>query len=123
MARLRYFAVSIVVDGENLPEISDEDARDEEEDSPTQTHYIQVEEGLEFTVHITIYKSYPLKSADGLECRIIMDGEQRDSMIRDRLDIQYRSREFERDAAMFAVEDKWVARKFRFLRQDPGLCA
>ena len=74
MPKLKGLTVSIVVNGNELPEIADEEVEDCYGRKATSTRYVQVSEGDQFGIKIKVDKHYRVGKADGLEYNVSLDG-------------------------------------------------
>ena len=122
MAKLKWLSASIVVDGEDLPEIPDEEFQSQRQKAKAAQCYVEAAEGCDFLIKVGVPEGYPLGTADGLAYDIFLDGEEKDDCILfGDTKLSHGAYEYEHKGAMIEKRGKWMLHKFRFSKLQIGL--
>jgi hypothetical protein len=121
MAKLKGLSASIVVDEEELAEIVDEEAQDEEEKRPTVTRYVQVAEGQQFAIDVAVNEVHSLGDADALQYDIFLDGDEKGSILLTK-DAEMKDGSIEDTLMGIQVErnGQWFFQRFQFSKLRIG---
>lgn len=124
MPKMKFFAASIVVDGEDVVEIEDPDAPEDGPESRSQTRYIEAREGQEFGIKLVVKDGRLIEDCNALECKYILDGQERHDTILEKDDeLRDRSYECVCDASTFKRNGQWLEQEFRFAKLQLGMSA